>query len=110
MDNYGTSSLAPMPLHVMLAHELIHADRAMRGISIPAGQRGSVSLEVERTFNPGGVMPATRSVTHRRLEQEELATIGLGSHHTLSCVTENMIRLEQGFNIRTSHRGEYRRW
>jgi len=66
------------------------------------------NLEVERGFNSGGWFSETRTVTHRA-PLEELASIGLEEHHTSICITENMIRLEHRLNLRTSHRGTYRR-
>jgi len=100
MDDNGISSLTRVPSHILLAHELIHADRAMRGVTIPDSQTGNVSLVLDRRF--------ASSVTHRRIALEELATIGIGNHHTSNCITENMFRQEHGFDIRTSHRGEHR--
>ena len=105
------SSQVAMPLHIMLAHELIHADRAARGFSIPASEVMDIILEVERMMlSPWRIIGSTtRTATHTNQQLEELVTIGIipcGDED--DCITENMIREEHGLNPRTSHSGSYR--
>ena len=78
--------------HIALAHELIHGDRAQRGmVHCP------LEIERHRIYAPA-LLPVRGWGT-----REELATIGIGSFHTPHCITENMIRAEQGMNIRVAY-------
>ena len=95
-DSAGLAVLTRQPAHIILAHELIHADRAMRGVTIPLYQGDSISLETARAIF------GTRTITHT-FQLEEMATIGIGNHHTANCITENMIRSEHGLAPRASH-------
>gem|GEM_PF-2575922 len=102
-DQFGVASLMRMPAHIVLAHELIHADRLMRGVMLCTSLTGNISIPVARaSFSPLRLFSQTRNVTHRRIMLEELATIGIGQHHTTNCITENMIRREQGLRPRAS--------
>jgi len=97
-----------MPLHIMLGHELIHADRAMRGVMIPLEQTANITITRYRaTLSPLRPFSNYTTVTHRNVPLEEWATIGLG-HYTANCITENMLRREHGLPRRVSHRGHYR--
>jgi len=108
VDSYGISSRTAMPLHIMLGHELIHADRAMRGVMIPLEQTANISITRARsTLSPLRLHSQTKTTTHRNAQLEEWATIGLG-HYTANCITENMLRREHGLMPRSSHRGFYR--
>jgi len=105
IDKRGVSSRTSFPAHIILAHELIHADRAMRGVIIPHDQMADITIERYRArFSPLQLYSQTRTATHRNVRLEEWATIGL-DHFTPYCITENMIRLEHGLRARTSHRG-----
>ena len=106
VNSLGVSYRTAMPPHIMLGHELIHADRAMRGVMHPVGQSESITIVTDRmSFSPLRLISSTRSVRHN-ISLEELATMGLG-HYTAYCITENMIRQEQGLRPRSSYRGNY---
>ena len=76
---------------VGLAHELIHADRTMRGVS-----KDLKETEVWAYTNEKGKRVGTHA------PKEELATIGL-KYNTADDITENMIRMEQGENKRGAY-------
>jgi len=99
----GISSREIVPTNMILAHELIHADRAMRGVVIPTYQMDTVTLQLERaSLSPMRLSGSqTRIVTHT-LHRDEMATIGI-RHHSASDITENMIRSEHGLRRRSSH-------
>jgi len=104
----GISSLERMPRNIVLVHELIHADRAMRGVTIPLDQMADVTVTVERArFSPARIASSTRNVVHFNVRLEDWATVGLG-HNVANDITENMIRREHGLRKRTSLRGDYR--
>jgi len=91
-----------MPVNMVLAHELIHADRATRGVIIPLDQTENITIRVPRgTFNPARLRSPMRYVT-RTVLLEEWATIGLG-HNVAGDITENMIRREHSLPRRTIH-------
>ena len=92
-----------MYAHIVLGHELIHADRSMRGVMLPHASTALYSFEAARLrFSPARITGgSTRTVTHR-IRVEELATIGL-ARYTSMCITENMIRQEHGIARRGSH-------
>jgi len=106
----GLNEVGARPLEyvfIAMAHELIHADRAMRGISMPSHIRGTHSFQVQRAqFNPRRVVGPGRgaffTATHTNVRLEELATVGVGGHHTSTCITENMIRREHEMPMRTT--------
>ena len=103
LDSAGLAVLTDTPLNIVLAHELIHADRAMRGEIISLNQLGTTSFEVARAaLSPARIFGnTTRTVTHT-FQLEEMAAIGI-SHYTSRCITENMIRSEHGLGRRVSH-------
>ena len=103
LDSAGLAVITDAPLNLVLAHELIHADRAMRGAIIPLNQLGTTSFETARVaLSPARIFGnTTRTVTHT-FHLEEMATIGI-SHYTSRCITENMIRSEHGLGRRVSH-------
>jgi hypothetical protein len=72
------------PSWIGLAHELIHAYYNLKGKGLPAGLVQNVNGQVE---------------------QEELATVGLGPGPHRS-ITENMIRGEAGIPLRTTYGGK----
>ena len=93
-----------------MAHELIHADRSMRGVQIPIAQLGYISLETARwAISPWRLAGnRTKTITHT-FRLEEFATIGI-NHHTVNCITENMIRSEHGLATRISYAIILRNW
>jgi len=103
-DSAGVASLTRVPAHIVLAHELIHADRSMRGLTFSGTAQGTVSFQAERAgFSPFRLIAgSTKTMTHT-FPLNEMPTIGI-SHFTSNCITENMIRREHGLDMRTSHR------
>jgi len=102
LNSRGVASLQRVPAHITLAHELVHADRAMRGVAIPGSLVGTTSFQVERVrFSPFRIHSTTRTITHE-FQLDEMATIGI-RRYTPNCITENMIRREHGLNLRASH-------
>ena len=86
----GAASLQSVPANIVLAHELIHADRAMRGVMFEYHRTASVSFTMYRaSFNPMRLLSATTTATHR-IPLEDAATISLRLY-TDTCITENMI-------------------
>lgn len=79
------------PNQVGLGHELIHAERSMRGAAIDYSKTGT------HTYKDASGKTVTQTVP-----QEELATVGL-KHNTKKDITENQIRKEQGQNKRGAY-------
>lgn len=103
-DSEGVVTTAKRPAHIGLAHELVHADRATRGVIIPLAQEGPFSFEMSRAaLSPLRILGggSTRTITHT-FQLEEFAAIGIG-HFTTICITENMIRREHSLPGRASH-------
>ena len=83
------------PLYIGIAHELIHADSFMRGVS------ARVSMEYTHYFiiqDKNGNLMSEKSVTPLR----ELITIGI-IDNSCNIVTENAIRKEHGLLLRGAH-------
>jgi len=87
----GNVSGASRPNEVGYAHELIHADRSMRGAAIDYSKTGTYSYK-----NASGV------TTTQTRPKEELATVGL-KYNTKKDITENQIRKEQKQNKRGAY-------
>ena len=86
-------------MYIALAHELIHADRAMRGICIP---------DYYKTFYKYSFMDASGNITKENdiTDIDEMLTIGLicpGYRLSYDDVTENQIRAEHGLYLRGAH-------
>ena len=77
--------------HIIVAHELIHADRRF------SGNRGRVGNMTNFFITPDGL-------DRERISLEESMTIGIGPNWGRYRITENRIRSEHGLNPRTSHR------
>ena len=98
----GTVSGAKRPAFIGLAHELIHADRDMRGRSL------DYSLTAEYTYQSGrrridGGRTIVLSHTTQTAPRDELATVGLGGWARRGDITENMIRAEHGLRLRGAY-------
>ncbi len=76
---------------VILAHELIHAERDARG-----DQLSSSATEKHTYVDQNGTTKT------ERVSKEEMATVGLG-HNTVNDITENQIRSEQSSDERVSY-------
>ncbi len=88
----GTVSPSNRPHEIGLGHELIHADRAMRGVTIPLNKTTS------QTYTDA----IGNKVTEIGVRCEELATVGI-SGNTNNDITENDLREEQGQNPRGAY-------
>ena len=89
-----------MPLHIILAHELIHADRYARGIAQSADLADGGTPVQNREYVTTRIMNSSGVITEVTdfLLVEELMTVGL--HPNSHSITENMIRLEHGLRER----------
>ena len=91
--------------HISLAHELIHADRAMRGEAIPYDKTSTYKYQVN-TVEKYFIFPSwswiEKKYQSQTRPQEELATVGL-KHVKKGDITENHIRKEQGVNLRAAY-------
>lgn len=81
--------------HVVLAHELSHADKTIRD----SGGSGWV----KNPYNPY-VKPGLEWMGEEKLN--ELETIGVPGFVREGDITENDIRVDQGLNLRYSHEGK----
>jgi len=107
-DAYGIATLRKVPTFIVLGHEMIHADRAMRGVSIRSSVTSEIQVPVYRAqFNPMRLVSDVRYATHT-VPREELAAIGIGHSHRIECITENMLRTEHGLRPRASWGGRRR--
>ncbi len=87
----GNVSGKKRPNQVGLGHELIHADRSMRGVAIDYSDNGTHNYK-----------DASGTTVTQTVPKEELATVGL-KHNTKKDITENQIRKEQGQNKRGAY-------
>jgi len=80
--------------HMLLAHELIHADRMNRGVFYADTKtaRNNVRFGAWIGYNVGT----------EHVRREELATVGL-SHYNGNDITENMLRQEHGLSLRGAY-------
>jgi RHS repeat-associated protein len=85
----GNVSGATRPNEIGLGHELIHADRAMKGKSVDSATTGT------HTYKDA----AGNTVTQTR-PKEELETVGVQGNYKYS---ENKLRKEQGLNERGAY-------
>ncbi|MBO1321061.1 RHS repeat-associated core domain-containing protein [Acanthopleuribacter pedis] len=81
------------PMFVILAHELIHADRDNRGVFYPPEKTTTNTVNLQSIKKPYDIL--TRI--------EELATIGIKNHNKEGDITENEIRKENGLLDRKAH-------
>ena len=79
------------PIHIGLAHELIHGERSMRGEAINYKEMGT------QTYTNSSFETVEEPV-----RKEEAATVGI-KYHTKKDITENQIREEQGLNKRGAY-------
>lgn len=86
-----------MPIEIIVAHELIHADREMRGTQIKYSE---VVDHKYQSWRLGWIIPIYSKQTD--VPKEELATIGL-DFNVAGDITENMIRAEQGLLLRGAY-------
>jgi len=99
----GFFSMQDVPLYIVLAHELIHAERIQRGGAISTRRTATLNVptgEVTRFFiHPSfHSWTSTTYTTIRGVLREEFATIGIDFYRP-GDITENQIRQEQGIPI-----------
>jgi len=98
---YVYSGFVPVSdMYIALAHELIHADMAMRGVYPGGLYDGTADYKMQigvKTNSSGKIMPDY--YTQIAVSKEELAVIGLKYNKT-NDITENMIRNEHGLELR----------
>ena len=90
-----------------LAHELVHADRAMRGAVIDNNKTVDYKYQsgwVEKPFIfPSWSWWSPVYTTEKDIKREELATVGL-KYVKKGDITENMIRKEQDLYLRGAYK------
>ena len=99
-DVFGTLENSGRPLYIGLAHELIHADRAMRGVSM------SLTETQEQYYNYYNKETGKVELHKRTTLVNEMQTIGIyakGYPLDKSSITENQIRMEHGLPLRGAH-------
>lgn len=85
----GNVSGATRPTEIGLGHELVHADRSMKGKAVDYSKKGSHSYK-----------DSTGKTTTQSVPQEELETTGIQGKYKY---TENKIRKEQGLRERGAY-------
>ena len=101
--NPETGNVVPAkrPSFIGLAHEMIHADRHIRGVT--GKGNANYKFQISRTkcrWGPFGGYDYTYETEN--VPKEELATVGL-KYNKKSDITENMIRAEHGLNLRGAY-------
>ena len=101
----GNVRPAKGPGYIGLAHEMIHADRLMRGVAIKRNKFSTYRYQIDKVkkyfiFKFWSWMSPVYRV--EKVRKEELATIGL-KHNKKGDITENMIRKEHGLNLRGAY-------
>jgi|GEM_PF-1207067 len=101
VDSEGNVVPAKRPAYIGLAHELIHADRSMRGVAIDYDTRDEYKYQIAAAAGDpmDGYVAIYETVNERK---EELATVGL-AYNNPGDITENMIRQEQGLPLRGAY-------
>ena len=99
-ETYGTLDNDGRPLHIGLAHELIHADRYMRGVAVSNSEKHTQYYDY---YNKS----TGKVEQHSRVTKvEEMQTIGIyakGYPLDRLSITENQIRAEHGLPMRGAH-------
>lgn len=99
----GNVSGQKRPSYVGLAHELIHADRAMRGAQYDYKTMGSYIYQIDKKAGSFLGMKYTDTWRKRQtIRKEELATTGL-RYVRNGDITENKIRAEHGLPLRGAY-------
>ncbi|BBH21385.1 hypothetical protein Back11_27300 [Paenibacillus baekrokdamisoli] len=99
----GNVSGQKRPSYVGLAHELIHADRAMRGAQYEYKEMGTYSYQIKTKTGSFLGMNYTEIWRKRQtMPKEELATTGL-NYVRKGDITENAIRAEHGLPLRGAY-------
>ncbi len=87
------------PAYISLAHELIHADRFMRGVAL------SKNIEVNNdvTYFTNFLFFKFEHHFNERVLLDELYTVGIRKSLRAEDITENMIRAEHGLWLRGAY-------
>ena len=101
-DN-GNIDKEKRPSYIGMAHELIHADRAMRGKTI-LREYAEYKYQISRKviLDLGIIKFYTYNMNTDIAKKEELYTIGI-KYSGLGDITENDIRKEHGLNLRGAY-------
>jgi len=97
----GNVSAAKRPAFIGLAHELIHAERSMRGEAIDYGITADYTYQISKRRIDAGRDLEIRTHT-QHVPKEELATVGL-AYNKNGDITENMIRAEHNLRPRGAY-------
>ena len=104
----GFFEMMEMPFHITVAHELIHADRMMRGDAInvrrTSNNRILTGQATRYIFSPSFISWTSNVYRTENRPREEFAAIGI-RYHRQGDITENQIRQEHGLPIRGGHTG-----
>ncbi|GHT25321.1 hypothetical protein FACS189430_11780 [Bacteroidia bacterium] len=87
--NTGNVSPQSLPYELALGHELVHADRSMKGVAV------DYSMNTTHTYKDANGNTVTQS-----RPKEDMETVGLHGHYKYS---ENKLRKEQGLNERGAY-------
>lgn len=87
-------SLQKTDPYIVLAHEMIHADRAMQGITLT----GKTSHKYLISYSSNSLF-SNETYGYEPIKKEEAATVGFG-YCNINSTTENMIREEHGLPMR----------
>ena len=99
----GVVSQIDRPTYIGLAHELIHADRSMRGASISYDKYASYSYVIGYSVKFGWFRRTISPIYKTQyVLKEELATVGL-KYNKSNDITENQIRKEHGLWLRGAY-------
>jgi len=101
------------PSYIALAHELIHADRAMRGRTLVRSKKYyKYPVSSSKYHFEGSIFGILNynldaEVIHRKkssvkVYKDEIATVGL-KYNKKGDITENDIRMEHGFKLRGTY-------
>ena len=104
----GNVEWTPTPVHIALAHEMIHAERNMRGVRKKGDESNfpfTYKVPEKKSFLFWS-WTGSKTIKVKDVPREEMAVIGLTNttkvwnHHTKDDVTENMIRDDHGLKKR----------
>ena len=99
--NTGNVTAKKRPEYIGLVHELIHADRSMRGRNLRLN-KGYYIYQVSASSHHFWGDVVTKGMKRQNVYQEELATSGL-KYFKKGDITENDIRREHGLNLRGAY-------
>lgn len=101
-SNSGNMITSKRPQFIALAHELIHAERYIRGATLQGITDYTYVREIKNTTFGTIQISNTIYNTEVNVKKEELATIGL-AYNQYNDITENIIRSEHGYGMRGAY-------